>query len=259
MTCQDLDDALLDLARGTSLGPGTVAAVESHVEHCAKCAARLARERELTAGLRALAASTVSEAGSPHLEQRLLRAFAELHPTHAAEPRRASARGWLTAAAAALVLAGAGALGVTLLRGPEPVVPTSNGVAQHSPAVPPSTPGATAIGSNPAVAAPVTDDATPPPADPRAPRRPRKPAADGPEPATMEGFVALPAAAGLPELESGRIIRIDLPVASLPAYGVDVIPDLRRPDVEADLLVGQDGQPRAIRLVTVNSNSRSRE
>ena len=257
MTCQDLDDALLDLARGTTLGPGSVAAVESHVEHCVKCAARLARERELTAGLRALAASTVSQAGSPHLEQQLLRAFAELHPTHATEPRRASTRGWLTVAAAAVVLAGAGALVVAILRGPEPVVPAS--VAQHSPAVPPSTPGRTAIGSNPAVTAPITDDATQPPADPRPPRRPRKPAADGPEPATMEGFVALPAAAGLPELESGRIIRIDLPVASLPAYGVEVIPDLRRPEVEADLLVGQDGQPRAIRLVTVSSNSRSRE
>ena len=92
MTCQDLDDALLDLARGTTLGPGSAAAVESHIEHCVKCAARLARERELTAGLRALAASTVSEAGSPELEQQLMRAFAELHPANVAEPRRASTR-----------------------------------------------------------------------------------------------------------------------------------------------------------------------
>ena len=259
MTCQDLDDALLDLARGTTLGPGSAAGVESHIEHCVKCAARLARERELTAGLRALAASTVSEAGSPELEQQLMRAFAELHPANVAEPRRASTRRWFAAAAAALVIAGAGALGVALLRGPEFWVPASNGVAQHSPAVPPSAPGGTSIGSNPAVAAPITNDITPAPAYARRPRTPRKPAEDRPEPATMEGFVPLPAAAGLPELESGRIIRIDLPVASLPAYGVDVIPDLRRPEVEADLLVGQDGQPRAIRLVTVSSNSRSRE
>ena len=264
MTCQDLDDALLDVARGTTLGPGSAAAIDSHVEHCGKCTARLARERELTAGLRALAASTSDEAGSPHLEQQLMRAFAELHPSHAAQPRSASTRGWLAAAAVAVVVVGAGALGVALLRGPEPVVPASNTVAQQPPAVPVSGPDGNSDGasvaSNPGAAAPVIPHhATPQHADSRPPRPPRKPAAEGPEPATMEGFVALPAAAGLPDFESGRIIRIDLPVASLPAYGVEVIPDLRRSEVEADLLVGQDGQPRAIRLVTVSSNSRSRE
>ena len=264
MTCQDLDDALLDLARGTTLGPGSAAAIESHVEHCDKCTARLARERELTAGLRALAASAANEAGSPYLEQQLMRAFAELHPAHGAEPVSTSPRGWLAAAAAAVVVVGAGALGVALLRGPEPVVPASNTVAQQPAAVLASGPGGNSegasVGSNPGAAAPVIPHhATPQQADSRPPRSPRKPAAERPEPATMEGFVALPAAAGLPDFESGRIIRIDLPVASLPAYGVEVIPDLRRSDVEADLLVGQDGQPRAIRLVTVSSNSRSRE
>jgi len=265
MTCQDLDDALLDMARGTTLGPGSAAAVESHVEHCRRCAARLARERELTAGLRALAASTAAEAGSADLEQRLMRAFAELHPAHAAPARPATMHRWLAAAAAAVVIVGAGALGVVLLREPEQVTPRSKGLGQQSPRVPSSIPGGNqagnANGSNPQVAAPVVaHDVTPQRVDPKPPRPPRRRTADAPEAATMEGFVALPAAAGLPDLESGRIIRIDVPVASLPAYGVEVIPDLRRSEVEADLLVGQDGQPRAIRLVTVNSgNSRSRE
>jgi hypothetical protein len=263
MTCQDLDDALLDLGRGTVLGPGSVGAVESHVEHCARCAARLARERELTAGLRALAASTATEAGSPELERQLMRAFADLHPSQDAEHRSSGTRGWFAAAAAAVIVVGAWALGVALLRGPEPVAPASSNVAQTQPVVPvpPATGnGERPDGANPEVAAPVIpSDATPPRADSRRPRTSRKPAGDAAEPATMEGFVALPAAAGLPALESGRIIRIDVAVASLPAYGVEVIPDLRRPEVEADLLVGQDGQPRAIRLVTVSSNSRSRE
>jgi hypothetical protein len=246
MTCQDLDDALFDLARGLALGPGSVAAVESHVEYCGTCAARLARERELTAGLRALAGSTAGEAGSPDLERRLVQAFGELHPAHAQASRVASRRGWFAAAAAAVVVTGAGALGVALLRGPDSPVPTSQRVAD-------------ARGQTPAAAPPAgSPDATPQQADTRRPRT-RNPAAEGPERGAMEGFVALPAAAGLPELESGRIIRIDLPVASLPAYGVDVIPDTRRTEVSADVLVGQDGQPRAIRLVTTTSNSRSRE
>jgi hypothetical protein len=43
---------------------------------------------------------------------------------------------------------------------------------------------------------------------------------------------------------------VELPLASLPAYGVDMVPDAARSEIEAELLVGQDGQPRAIRIVT---------
>ena len=69
------------------------------------------------------------------------------------------------------------------------------------------------------------------------------------------GFVALPGAANLPQFESGTIVRVELPVASLPAYGVDISPAANDQPVEADVLVGQDGQPRAIRLVTSSSRS----
>jgi hypothetical protein len=69
-------------------------------------------------------------------------------------------------------------------------------------------------------------------------------------PVQAEGFVALPSAAGLPDFESGEIVRMEIPLTSLPAYGIDIVPDAERSPVEADLLVGQDGQARAIRLVT---------
>ena len=62
------------------------------------------------------------------------------------------------------------------------------------------------------------------------------------------GFVALPEAEGLPQLESATIVRVSLPVAALPAYGV-AMPDQTAESVEAELLVAQDGQARAIRLV----------
>jgi len=65
----------------------------------------------------------------------------------------------------------------------------------------------------------------------------------------------LPGTAGLPQFESGTIVRVKLPVASLPAYGVDISPAADDQPVEADVLVGQDGQPRAIRLVTNSSRS----
>jgi hypothetical protein len=262
MTCRDLDDALLDVARGTAAGPGSVAAVESHVEYCARCAARLSRERELTAGLRALAASTASEEGSPDLGPQLMQAFAQLHPPQEATGSRT--RRWIAAAAAVAVVAGAAALSVVVQREPAPVESAGQDVALAAPPVSAAPPGGNvsdaAVRTNADAAAPLSVRDSTSPSTGTPPRQgSRKSAAAGQESPSMEGFVALPTAAGLPALESGRIIRIDLPVASLPAYGVEVIPDAQRPEVEADLLVGQDGQPRAIRLVTVSSNSRSRE
>ena len=73
--------------------------------------------------------------------------------------------------------------------------------------------------------------------------------------AAPSGFVALPGAAALPDFESGAIVRVELTLAALPAYGVDISRAAGDQLVEADLLVGQDGQPRAIRLVTNRSRS----
>lgn len=70
-----------------------------------------------------------------------------------------------------------------------------------------------------------------------------------------EGFVAVPTAAGLPQFESGAIVRMSLPVAVLPAYGVDISPASGDDPIEADVLVGQDGRARAIRLVANNTRS----
>jgi hypothetical protein len=86
--------------------------------------------------------------------------------------------------------------------------------------------------------------------------RTRPPAADNAE-ELFPGFVAVPGSASLPTLESASIVRYELPVSALPAYGVEIVSDVSRRSVEADLLVGQDGYARAIRVVSVTS-SRSR-
>jgi hypothetical protein len=82
------------------------------------------------------------------------------------------------------------------------------------------------------------------------------------EPAGDDGvlrFVSLPTAIGLPELESGRIVRVELATAMLPAFGFDVVPESESGVVEADLLVGQDDQPRGIRFVNLKTDSRRRQ
>jgi hypothetical protein len=68
-----------------------------------------------------------------------------------------------------------------------------------------------------------------------------------------EGFVSLPAAASLPDFERGEIVRLEIALAALPIYGVEIPPDAVNRPVQVDVLVGQDGHPRAIRLVDIRA------
>lgn len=67
------------------------------------------------------------------------------------------------------------------------------------------------------------------------------------QPAVGE-FIVVPGAATLPPLESGTLVRIDLPVSVLPSLGV-IPPATGHATVRADLVIGQDGLTRAVRLV----------
>ena len=154
---------------------------------------------------------------------------------------------WLRAAAAVLVAAG----GVLLWSS------TSNKQKSHKP---PDASAAVAERRTPD--AMLQPSAVQPPANiqrgratafaSRQPRRSRQRAL----PAVVRpvGFMALPGAAGLPDFESGEIVRMEIPLTSLPTYGIEILPDAQGSPVEADVLVGQDGQARAIRLVTTSAS-----
>jgi hypothetical protein len=60
-------------------------------------------------------------------------------------------------------------------------------------------------------------------------------------------FVPWPGSSALPPLESGALVRVDLPPSVLPSLGV--VPPSHAGLVEADLLIDQDGFARAIRFV----------
>jgi hypothetical protein len=72
------------------------------------------------------------------------------------------------------------------------------------------------------------------------------------EPATdvvdLSGFVPWPGAAAWPPFESGALVRVNLPVSELPSLGLTPPPSAA-PVVQADVIVGQDGFARAVRLV----------
>jgi hypothetical protein len=61
-------------------------------------------------------------------------------------------------------------------------------------------------------------------------------------------FVPWPGAQVLPPLESGELIRVGLPVSALPALGLQP-PSSAASVVQAEIVVGQDGFARAVRLV----------
>ena len=248
MKCQSLRDAIVEMARGEHAGSGTRAAIESHLEHCAACAALLERERRLSQGLRALSAAAPG-APSQALCRRLLDAFAERQLAQPAVTRGASrmaGTAWLRAAAAVLVAAGGVLLWSSTSNKPESDKPRDASAAVAEIRTPEANQPAPAVQS----AADVRRNATA--LASQQPRRSRQRAL----PAVVRpvGFVALPGAAGLPDFESGEIVRIEIPLASLPTYGIEILPDAQGSPVEADLLVGQDGQARAIRLVTTSAS-----
>jgi hypothetical protein len=205
----------------------------------------------LTASLHELRESAV-EPDWTGMEQRLVEAFDRTKATSEASnvspPVEEAPRGlagialwqW-TAAAAIVVLAAAITFSVPSTR------PGAIGGAPTQPASPPRPPGE-ASGEPPRVTPP------PPvrPAQPGPGKRGTRSVASTSTTAVpiFDDFVALPGAFALPEFESGRIVRVEVPLTVLPAFGIDLVPDAAPTAVQADFLIGQDGVPRAIRLAS---------
>lgn len=61
-------------------------------------------------------------------------------------------------------------------------------------------------------------------------------------------FVIVPGATALPPMESGSLVRMDVPVSMLPSLGLTP-PATSAAAVKTDLIIGQDGLTRAARLV----------
>jgi len=72
--------------------------------------------------------------------------------------------------------------------------------------------------------------------------------ASGAEEDTDTGFYPLPEAEALPAVENAMVVRVQLPVSSLELMGVPVGEERADASVQADLLLGQDGLARAVRL-----------
>ena len=66
---------------------------------------------------------------------------------------------------------------------------------------------------------------------------------------TEADFYPLPEAEGLPPIENATVIRVQMPLASLQLMGVAVNETAAAEPIQADILLGQDGLGRGVRLV----------
>jgi hypothetical protein len=235
MSCQHIEPFVVDLARGANAGQISEDALKRHILGCPSCAGLIERERAMSAALCRLAESVDDPAPNGRQEETLLAMFAEWHAHPHAQ--RAHAPLWAAAAAAVVIV---GALSVWR---PGTVTPAGNvadsqpaGASLHGQMASPAAGGEIVIDANriPVVGSPSSG-------------QPGAPAAS-----VHNGeFMLWPGSTAWPPFESGELVRVTLRVDALPALGVPepLTADALANVVQADVLVGQDGFARAIRLV----------
>jgi hypothetical protein len=258
MNCRTFERGLDDWLRDDA--PGAAAAPRAHAATCARCRARLADARALRAGLRGLAAADENRDAPAVVETALLAAFRRQAEAPPAAPRprlRMLNWRWAWAAAAALLLAS----GLLIYRAVRPAPNAMDAMNAGDrvvvrPAQSPSPPVVAptvvpaAVESPPTVAPPRRLLARGRRDNRIAPVHIRESitayASDSEE--TTE-FVLLGSEDERQPVESGQLIRVRMPRATLARFGLPVNLEQADVPVKADVLVGEDGLARAIRFV----------
>ncbi len=219
MKCEDYRETLMDAARGCD-GAEALA----HARECPKCVLILHEQQSLSAALNLLVASETATLPAD-LENRLL--------AHLEQPPRRRLTAWRCAVVALSGAAAALAAVMFLTQVPSPAV---KALASVDPK--PS----------------MSEKSTEPPKPPHIAtvarhRRTQRPKPVEVAPESQFAFVTLPYAAPLLPTERLEVVRVNLPANALTSMGVPVIalqPEMR---LNADLVLGENGLARAVRLV----------
>jgi hypothetical protein len=258
MNCREFEDIVNSVVRvepGLKLiDAASRASGMAHAEICERCASRMADERALSAGLKALAASDGEKAAPAGVEAALLRALrtkASNPPSRYILIRSKLWPRWALAAAAAILIASVFVVyravrndrqkddrAITKeTRAPQPVVKGEERVVKQVVKTEPS----------------LESHATRP--RPGSRRRLNKPfiidnmttyAEDG---EYSTDFFPLGYGGDQNPMERGEVIRVQMPRSALIAFGLPVNVERADTPVKADLLVGEDGMARAIRFL----------
>jgi hypothetical protein len=271
MSCQDFKRVVEELADGRLMEAGARDVGLAHVAVCVSCAARLMEARGIGAGLRVAARAETEEAPA-RVRQALLASFAEQHRSALAEPEREgaqpanvvalpsrpAARWWFAAGAAA-----AAALILLSLALSSFVRVAPDGSRQSKPQevsgarpLPAQTP-AEVKGEKPGIL--VGGDVVQQSPSRKRPARATKAARSlrgetrresaAVEQASGNAYLPLTYLADATAMESGTVVRVELSRSALISLGVPVGLDRSDETLKADVVLGDDGVARAIRLV----------
>jgi hypothetical protein len=259
MNCRLFETSINDLARASVMDAGTRAQALAHADACERCAARLRDERMLSQGLRNVAASLNSREAPARVEAALLAAFREQHSTGSEQSRKGSAaRRWarwaIAAAATVLILLTVAAL----RRNDPPQMPVENArdakAEQAAPAPAPrgdATPSTSAVRDKQVAVYHRPRRA----GGSRVARNSRgkdgsKPETTGPEVSEIATeFIPIVHGDNLNSMESGQIMRVELPRSALISFGLPMNMERADERIKADVVIGNDGMARAIRFV----------
>jgi hypothetical protein len=232
MNCREFQEIVQELARARGIDAITVKASLAHAYSCAACAERLEEERSLALTLQRLAQSASVQQAPHQLEGVLHAVFREQH--RAARRVQLWRFAWATGAAAAVL-----AISLSLWHwwpGAKHEHVNKTPIAISAPPKPPQE----------RVVASVREETV---SVARSKRADQKVARREQPEAFAEGFVPLPYADTYGPLEAGEIVRVQLGRAALESLGLPVAGADAGQQVLADVLIGQDGLPRAIRFV----------
>jgi hypothetical protein len=231
MSCHQIEPFIVDFARGATSDQLREDALKRHLLGCPSCTGLIERERAMSAALRRLAESLDGPPPNPAQEEALLAIFDQARVGSAPH---AHAPLWMGAIAATLIL---GAVATLFVRLPSRIPQAVDSSVPQAAVV--SVAGGP-LSSSPALVASGDERPTRTLPVPRV--------AEEPDIAAAADFVLWPGAAAWPPFESGELVRVTLPLDALPALGF-APPAAAGAVVQADVLVGQDGFARAIRLV----------
>ncbi|MGB6874754.1 MAG: hypothetical protein WBD87_01845 [Candidatus Acidiferrales bacterium] len=227
MNCADFKNIVHELARDDAreiLGDAVTVMARFHAETCEPCAARLAEARSLAQALKDAAEDSTRLEAPAQLEASLTSAFREYHrglerSRYRARQSRLRWAEWMALGVAAAVLLAVGAWNFS--RGHASATKTNSSTVVVDSA------SSNANGVTPQ-AAPVEAAA----------------AED-----SASDFVPVPYGEGLSPDDSGLVVRVTMTRSALGSLGYPVDEMNGGDMIQADLLVGEDGWPRAVRLV----------
>ena len=187
---------------------------------------------ELQSALKAVAQSTAGEGAPGHVEAALLRAFRARRAEDAGNVRRFRASRILLGLSAAAILAVA-----------VPAASWWRSELALETAAPPAPPAISVVLPSPPSQAPPA----------RAVKRAPGPLPSAPSREVVTGF--LPLGYSGPEPDAYQVVRVRMDRSSLAQFGLPVNMDRAEEPVDADLLVGDDGVPRAVRFINLVSTA----